>query len=1035
MKIKYFLFFKIFLLSLFVTAQEKTITGTVSDQNNIPLPGASVVVKGTATGTQTDFDGNFAIQAKSGDVLVFSYIGQKTEERGVGATNIINVMLAEDAQALDEVVVTALGIKRKKDEITTANQVVETEELVKANNPDVVQGLSGKVTGLTIKTTSNGVSGDKQILLRGSRSISGNNQALIVIDGAISSANFLQSIDPNSIESVNVIKGANGAALYGSQGINGAIIVTTKKGTRTEGVVVQFNSSAEFENVAYVPEKQTRYGQGWSLGDGFENVIYENGSWGPEFDGRITEVGLPQADGTFITAPYSSRGADHIKEFFSQGTTLQNSASLSAGSADNYVYFSAQNQNTEFIIKNDELNKSTFNFKGGRTLGKWNLQGNATYSYSSYQQANPSSTIYGDLLQTAANIPIKEFENSGNEGHWNAYYDNPYFIRDTFRNEQQSNRFNLLADINYTINENVNITLRSNGLFFLGNNLSYNGSYTEPQSVIDRTGADRSFASAFQESLSYSSTYYTDLIANFDYVLTDDVTLKANLGFNNQYFKSNFSRVGGTGLTVPGLYNGDNLSSGFDDSITGNSKISSRRLGVFGQLDFGFYNFLFLNVTGRLDQTSVLPKENDTFFYPSVGLSFIPTKAIEGLRNSSILNDAKFTASYVRVGKDDGVAAYGINNIYAGAPGFPFGGQNSFVTPNNITDPNIEPEFNTSYEFGMNLGFLRNRITLDAAYANFTTENLITSVAAAPSSGLTRSTINVGELKGYSVEVDLGVTPFKSENFQWDLRAGFSKNYTEIVKVSDQTDEVSLGGFTGLAEVFAVEGEQFPSVKVSAYERDPQGRVVIDANTGNPIESSELKIGGTATPDYVLNFNTSFRYKNFTLSATADYRTGHVFWSQARNSNIFSGYLIESAQGGRGAFIYPNSSINTGTAENPVYVENTNVPSATGGSGAYINFWTRSSNVGENSLLDASAFKLREVTFRYDLDRKFLEGTFIKGASFSVYGRNLLTLLPAENRGYNDPESNFTTGNAQGVSSVGQFPPTSSAGLSVNLTF
>ena len=1014
-------------------AQTKTVTGTVTDGSGVPLPGVNIVLQGTTTGTQTDFDGMFTLNASEGQTLVFSYVGFGEKSQIIGESNSYNITL-EAGEALEEVVITALGIKRKKDEITTANQVVETEELVKANNPDVVQGLSGKVTGLNIKTTSNGVNGDKVIQLRGSRSISGNNEALIVIDGAISTANFLATIDPNSIESINVIKGANGAALYGSQGINGALVVTTKKGNNTEGVVVQVRSSTEFENVAYVPEVQTRYGQGWSLGDGFENVIYENGSWGPAFDGRMTAVGLPQADGTFIMAPYSSRGADNIKDFFQTGRTFQNSVSLSSGDSSGYVYFSAQNQDTEFIIENDVLSKSTFNFKGGKNLGNWNIQGNATYSYQAFEQTQPGSGIFGDLLQTPTNVPIKAFENSGNEGHWNGYYQNPYFMRDNYRNEQDTNRFNLLADINYTVNDNINVTLRTNGLFFIGNNLNYNGEYIEPQAVNDRTGANRSYASAFNESQNFSSQYYTDLIANFDYMLTDVISLKANLGVNNQYFKTNFSQVGGTGLTVPGLYNGSNLSGGFDDNNTGNSRTARRRLGVFGQVDLGYNDYLFLNATGRLDKTSVLPEGNNSYFYPSVGLSFIPTTAIEGLKGD-ILNYAKLTASFVRVGKDDGVGPYGINQVYNTADGFPFGGQNSFVTPDVITDPNIEPEFNTSYEFGLNLGFLKNRVTFDAAYASFTTENLITSVAAAPSSGLTRSVINVGELEGYSVELDLGLTPIKTEDFQWDLRAGFSKNYTEIVKVSDQTNEVSLGGFTGLAEVFAIEGEQFPSVKVSAYERDPQGRILIDPENGNPLESTELIIGGTATPDYILNFNTSFRYKDFTLAATADYRTGHVFWSQARNSNIFSGYLIESAQGGRGSFIYPNSAINTGTDENPVYEANTSVPSAGGGSGAYINFWTRSSDVGENSLLDATAFKLREVSLSYNVSRKLLENTFFAGIQVSAYARNILTILPAENRGYNDPESNFTVGNAQGVTTTGQYPPTQTMGMSVNLTF
>ena len=350
-------------------AQEQTVSGTVTDDQGTPLPGVNVLIKGTTVGTQTDFDGNYSIDAEQGDVLVFSYLGFALVEHTVGSVDTINVQMEPDAAVLEEVIVTALGIKRKADEITTAYEVVDSEELNRASNPDAVSALTGKVSGLQIKQVSNGVSGENRIILRGARSISGNNQALIVIDGAISTASFLSALDPKSIASTNIIKGPAGAALYGSQGSNGVIVVTTKKGNDSGKMQVTVNSVVDFETVSYVPERQTRFGQGWALGNGFENLIYENGGWGPEFDGQLAPVGLPQADGTFIMAPYSTRGADHLKDFFITGTTFQNSVNISSGDEDGYATFSARNRKTEFVIENDKLKNSSFTFNAGKTMG------------------------------------------------------------------------------------------------------------------------------------------------------------------------------------------------------------------------------------------------------------------------------------------------------------------------------------------------------------------------------------------------------------------------------------------------------------------------------------------------------------------------------------------------------------------------------------------------------------------------------------------------------------------------------------------
>ncbi len=1019
-------------------AQEKTISGTISDENGLPLPGVNIVVSGTSSGTQTDFDGNYSISASAGDVLNYSFVGYKNISQTVGASNNISFAMEVDVEAIDEVVITALGLKRKVDQITSAYQKVDTEELVKANNPSVVNSLSGKVSGLQISQNSNGVAGGTRIVLRGNRSISGDNQALVVIDGAISDTGFLNALDPNQIESVNVIKGAAGSALYGQQGSNGAIIVTTKKTSETsDKMTVEFFSSLDFETVAYVPEKQTRYGQGWDLGNGFENVIYENGGWGPEFDGQLVPVGLPQADGSFIMAPYSSRGADHIKEFFKTGLTRQNSVSISSGDSNGYIKLGVRNLNSEFIVQGDQRKQNTLTFNAGKTAGKWSAAANIIYTNSSVERHN--GDLYTQLLQSATNIPITAFENSGNEGHWNAYFTNPYWNLQNQRSETEQNRISLQGELGYQLNDNISFKLVSNARIINQDALSYQNAYTEPQEIIDNTGANRSLPSTVNVRTDRDSRYYTDFFVNLDYMLTDDISFGANLGLNNQYYKDSWIRAGGTGLTIPGLYTVGNLANGPGVDIltdgyqrTFNYKSSFSRIGAFANIDFGYKEYLYLNLTARNDWTSLLDKSNNSFFYPSASLSFIPTKAFDNMKGD-ILNYMKISGSVVRTGNDGSINPYNIQDKYSPAPGFPLNGQSSFVVDQTITDPLLEPEFLNTQEIGLNLGMFKDRLTLDASYSLFQGENQITNIDASATSGISRSELNIAETKGSALEIDLGVKVIRTEDIDFNVNVGYATTENEVVSVTDQSDQVSLGGFTGFAEVFAIKGEAFPVIQTNYYERDPQGRVLIDPTSGNPIEASGLKIAGRTTPKHIVNLNTSFRYKNWTLQATMDYRTGHVFYSDTKSNLTWSGHAVETAENGRGAFIFPNSAIETSPG---VYEANTSVPSGGVNAGSFINFYGNYRGIGENHVLDATAFKVRELSLRYDLSKEFLKNLPITALSISATARNPFVILPAENRGYNDPESGFSTGNAQGITTqAGNYPPTKTFGFGLNLTF
>ncbi|WP_250432965.1 SusC/RagA family TonB-linked outer membrane protein [Hanstruepera flava] len=1008
-------------------AQEKTISGTISDENGLPLPGVNIIVKGTTTGTQTDFDGNYTIGANTGDVLSYSFLGYTTQEMTVGAANNISFAMTVDADALDEVVITALGIKRKQDELTTANQVVKSEELVQAQNPDLVQGLSGKVSGLQINTTNSGVNQSTRIQLRGSRSLTQNNQALVVIDGVISNGSVLSSIDPNLIESVNVIKGANGAALYGSAGANGALIVTTKKGNQSEKMTIQFNSAASFEDIAYIPQRQTRYGQGWNG----VHTSYENGGWGPEFDGQLVPVGLPLEDGTYRYFPYSPID-DNIKEFFQTGTTFQNTLSLSAGSLeDGYVYLSANKIDKEFVIQGDESNSSTFNFKGGKKVGKWSLEGNISYLNNKTEQS--TGTLYTELLQTATNIPVEEFSDPNNATHWTSYYRSPYWIRDNERREDRIDRLIGILNVGYEFNEHINVR-------YTGNiNTTGRSGFNYVNGVVDTLnvgGGDYTTQSAYGDYSSNFMSYYGDLFLTFNYDLTEKINMNVTLGHNLR--DQRFAQVANSGinLTVPGFYNISNVTG---TPTVSNSRTRIRRTAVFGQADFGYDDFLFLNVTARNDWTSVLDPSNNSFFYPSVGVSFIPTKAFDNF-GGDVLNFMKVAASWVRVGNDGSIGASAIVPTYASAPGYPYGTLNAFVQPTGITDPFLEPEFLESLEFNLNMGFFNDRITLDASYYIQDGSNQINNSSTSFASGISNNTVNIGETETKGYEIDLGVRPFWSADprgFRWDMRLSYATNETIVKSINGETDELAIQSFPNNANpvgIFAIVGEEFPIIKGAAYERDPQGRVLIDPTTGTPRVTSDLQVLGKSNPDYILGLNTSFTYKGIRLGATMDYRTGHQFWSGAKSWLSWSGHLIESAEHGRnGGFIYPNSAIETSPG---VYEANTGI--VTGGTSysSLLNYYSNDYyTVTENFVLDATAFKVRELSLSYTLPTKMLEKTAISNVIVGVNARNPFIVLPKENRSYNDPETSNTTGNGQGLAAINQYPTTRSLGFNLNITF
>jgi len=1038
MKTKFSGFLALFLAFMMqiTFAQEKTVSGTVSDDSG-PLPGVSVIIKGTTQGTETDFDGKYSIKVNVGTTLQFSYIGMTTAFKKVGSSDTMDVVLIASANVLDEVVVTAFGIKRKPDELTTSNQVVKAAELTKASPINMQDALTGKVSGLNIRHTNSGVNDSYTITLRGMRSFSASNEALIVIDGVPANTALFSALDPEIIKSVNVMKGANGAALYGPRGANGVIIVTTKKGngsTSGNKFTVNVKSSTAFEQVAYLPERQTRFGQGWAVGGVFQHFVYENGGWGPEFDGSLQPQGLPLADGTYRIYPWESQGSDNIKKFFETGTTQINGVTVSGGNAeDGYFNLSLNHLNRKFIVKNDQNKKSVVSIRAGKQFGKLNMGVDIQYINNSIKRAGGS--LYGDLLQTPTNINLDLFTAPRNETHWTGYFLSPYWKRDNIRNFDYSNRLNANLNLNYKLNDNVNLTSTIGMYSSVGNGSNYNNGYEDPTSVSGLSGYTRTATSAYG---SYTTTYrqfYGDLIAHFKYDLTDDISLSLNTGGTIRQVSTTNRRLSGIGLTIPGFYNIANISG---TPTTTDAVSLERNFAVFGDATIGYKDYLFLNFTGRNDWTSKLSLSDNSFFYPSAGLSFIPTKLFESLKNSKVIDRIKLSYSYVKVGNASGVSAYDVNDTYSQASGsfygqFPFGSVNSFIPSTSVTDPNVQPEFSTSNEVGLTMEFFKRRIRLDISGYKGNTTNQISQISTSYTSGLTTNRINIGAAKTKGLEVDLGLTPIQTDNWKLDLNASYSTSQMIVTKISDQSNEVSLPGGGSTVGIFATVGEVFPLIKGTDFVRDPKGNVVINPTSGNPLINPKLQILGQSTPKYILEFNPSLSYKNFTLTATADYRTGHQFYSGVKYQLAWSGYLVESAVNGRHEFIYPNSVIETSPG---VYTKNTSVPTGGPNDAAYLNYYSNNfTDISRNLVIDATAFKVREITFSYNLPNKYAEKIGFTAFKVTAIATNPFTVLSKQNRGYADPESSNRGGNSVGLSVVGNYPNTKSYGLSLNLTF
>lgn len=1005
-------------------AQESTISGTVADESGA-LPGVSIIIKGSKKGVETDFDGKYSITASNGDIFIFRYLGYKTVEKTVGNSKTINVVLEVGGEVLDEIVVTALGIKRKPKELSYSVQTVKASDLTKTKAANVATAMVGKVSGLQINTINNGVNPSTRVVLRGNRSLLGNNQALIVIDGYPSSRDAIDRLNSEDIENITVLKGANASALYGSDAGNGALVITTKKGKGK--LNVSFTSTLQTESVAYLPELQEEFGAG-----GFpDGTLYplENVNWGPRYDGRLVDASETYDDGKVWQVPFTAI-KDRNKDFFETGITTRHGITLSSGDETSDFLMSINQTNVTGIVPKDKFNRTNFRLKSSKQMGKLKVGGNFSFfrshSNTVAEGGRQNRPVYWNVLNTPLHLPLDQMKNwkdgefTRNEVSFFRFYENPYFIIDTQRNFTDTMSFTVIADAEYKFNENFTATLRAG---YTGGSSDFTqelGAYTYAFQVTNAYYNMDEYGASTADAISTNTRINTDFILNYKKDITKDIKINAIVGHNMRMTSGKSINVSGTNLFIPNFYN---VSTRSGELVGGESYSQFRKIGAYADLTVGFKDFLFLNVTGRNDITSSLPTESNSYFYPGAGISFIASDAFPEITSYKGLSYLKTSFNITKTGNDPG--AYAANNVFFVPGNFPYGSTVGLSQASRVSDPNLSPEFTTSVEAGLEFGLFNNRFNANITGYKTNSTDQLAPVNISAASGATSLYTNIGEIENLGLEIDLNGTIIRSDDFTWDMGVNLSKYKSEVISLKDGIDKVDLGGFDA-AQVIARVGSPYPMLSTTDYQRDDEGRVVVGDN-GDPIQGSVNVDQGQTSPTLVMGLNTTLKYKNFSLYTVMDYRTGHVFYNGIVDALEFTGLTQHSASSGRQPFVFPNSVYSDG---NGAYTSNTN-RLTTGGGNA---FWDGYNEVKSNYVTDASTIKLREVSLAYKFDKEVLTAIGVSDLSISLYGRNLLTFRPEANV-YTDPEFNFTEGNAIGVGTQSQTPPTRQFGVTLNVKF
>jgi TonB-linked SusC/RagA family outer membrane protein len=1041
--------FVLLLFSVVAFSQARTITGTVTDQSGAPVPFASVRVQGTQRGTTANENGVFSIQASQGDVLQVSAVGITATTITVGATDNYTVTV-EKSGTLNEVVVTALNIRRDKKSVPYSAQNVSGEKLNIARETNLATAIAGKIAGVQIVGTPSVGFRSPNIRIRGVNTLSGEGP-LYILDGTPVDAN---AINMDNVENLTVLKGAAATALYGQRAAGGVVLITSKKGRKNTAPKVEINTAVTFERVGLLPKYQNEYAGGysndfiqfefdpsrhpadWASFDG-QNMIeyYADESWGPKMDGRMYRPYWSWFPGEDFgkEIPLSPQ-KNNVRDFFETGITTNNNVAVSGGGG-NFVYrLTYNNQNRKTPVPNSGQNRNFLTAATSFDLNKW-ITINSNINYQTTSRSGNFLEGYGGGLTASFNqwfqrqIDMDRLANyknpDGSFNSWNIlgpndynpanpngflrplYWDNPYYDVNENTPTLKSNR--VYGDVGLTVNlhKNFSVTGTMRGDIY---NDNFNSRITQGGLSIPR----------YAEGSNMNNEYNFEGIATYTNKF-NDWDVEANVGGNIlkiQQKAYNGNTVGG--LSIPGFYS---LVSSRDRPFARTLLTRLQRNSLFARTSIGWNQMLYIELSGRNDWSSALPTGNNSYFYPSAGVSFILSE-LDAIRNIDAISFAKIRASVGQVGRD--LDPYNINNYFQA--GNAFGTSATLFTPNVQPNPNLKPNLQTSYEGGLEMRFLNNRLGFDIAYYKNINTDQILAIQVPQSSGVTSSFINAGRIESQGFEALIEATPVKTKNFNWDITLNFARNRSKVIELEEGLDNYVIGNATTFRKSIQLQarvGEEWGQIVGTTYRRDPKTGMPLLAANGNWLVDDN-KVIRNALPDFTGGVQNFFRFGNVTLGVNIDFQKGGAFYSVTRMFNAYSGLGEETigmndkgnpmrdpvADGGglRPDGILPDSSMNT-----DLYVD----PQV---------YFGRLFDLHDRWVYDASFVKLREISLGYTFPEKTFGRSGIKGLSLSVIARNV-ALLYSNVDGIDPSELEVYWHEG------GQLPATRSIGLNARITF
>lgn len=1032
--------------SIFFAQTNSKVSGTVKDATGV-VPGANLIEKGNPTnGTVSDINGNFSISIPEGSTLVVSAIGYKTQEITITNPSAqLNILLEEDVLLLDDVVVTALGIRRDRKALGYGLEEVQGEAFTKARETNVINSMAGRVAGLVVSQTAGGPSGSTRVLLRGNTEITGNNQPLYVVDGVpLDNTNYgsagtyggydlgdgISAINPDDIENISVLKGPAASALYGSRASHGVILITTKKADDKQKVSVEYNGTLSFDTqLAKWEDVQQVYGMGSSGTYSIDAVSNTNKSWGPKADGSNM---LRYFDG--VERPYKII-PDNTSNFFRTGNTATNSAIISASSGNTGLRFTYTDMRNNDIVPETNMSRNIFNLRSHTVINKVELDFTVNYVHEFVKNrpalGDSKSNVGKNLMTLATTYDqrwLKTYQDiNGNYSNWNGmdpYNVNPYW--DVYKNFNKSDKdlFRLNGKVLWNINEHLKLQAT------LGSELSWFefNDFKAPTTPGFEAGR-------LQSSQFHNRMYNTEFLALYNNAW-GDFDFNATLGGN--IFKVD---NGTTVITAQDMEIRDVVTLlSFSESSIDQGSYRKQINSVFGAVNVGWRHMLFVDATIRGDQSSTLPTKNNVYIYPSVSGSFVFSELLD---SKSILPYGKIRLSWAQVGSDTDPyqlgLVYGKSNL--SYPGYTIGYINNSTIPNK----ELKPTITNSFEAGVELKFLKNRMGLDITYYTQLSENQIMSMATSWTSGYNYRLINAGEIENKGLEISLNTRPVQKGDFSWDVNLNFSKNSNIVKELVDDIDMIELEKAFWLdVQVAAMVGENFGSIVGPDFKRNDKGQILIDPNTGLPQYDKSNHILGNASWDWTGGLGTNLSYKNLSLWALFDVKVGGDLYSMSARAAYESGKALETLEG-REAWYKSEEERQAAGIQKGDNWEPTGGFIAPGvidnGDGSYrpndiyINpedYWMSvSRNAPSMFIYDNTYVKCREMTLTYNVPTARL-GNTVKGLSLSLVARNPFIIY--KNIPNIDPDSNYNNTTGMGLE-YGSLPSRRSYGFNINVKF